>query len=311
MNNVSKPAYTIADQISLLQKRGMLFRDKQKASRRLQNISYYRLRGYWWDTQSDTVSHIFRPDTYFENIIERYDFDRQLRVILFEAIEQIEIAVRAKLIYHLSLAYGGLWYLNTDLFQTTTKKGGNASQTAHARVIQDLQKEFSRSQETFITEHLRRNPDNPAEAWKILEVATMGTLSKLYKNLKTNLPERSIIAREMGLNSPHLFSSWLESIAYMRNIIAHHARLWNRTLIKKPSMQLKNPADAWFAHPLKQGQLDKPFSTISCMVYLCSRLSRSQETQSKIRDLVGAHPTLPIYKYGFLNNWQSEPLWKI
>ena len=272
---MTKPAYTISDQIALLKQRGMTFNNETQAYCLLKNISFYRLRGYWWDMQIDTMQHTFRRDTCFEDIIERYDFDRRLRQILFGGIEQIEIAMRSKMIYHLSTAYGGLWYLNPTLFDTTIHNYDDRGVTAHCKVLGDLQKEFFRSQEDFVKEHIHNNSGQPAKAWKILEVASMGTLSKLYKNLKITLYERSVISNEMGVNSPHIFSSWLESIAFIRNVIAHHSRLWNRTMVKRPSMQLKNPIGAWFRQPLKQGQIDKPFSTISCMVYLCNFLNNT------------------------------------
>ncbi|MCL2727807.1 MAG: Abi family protein [Bacteroidales bacterium] len=306
---MDKPAYTISEQIALLKQRGMTFRNEAQAHNLLKNISYYRLKGYWWDMQIDQTQHGFQPDTYFEDMIERYDFDRQLRQILFGGIEQIEIAVRSKMIYHLSIAYGGLWYLNPDLFDETIRVYDDRSTTAHAKVLEDLQKEFNRSQEDFIKNHQRNYPEQPAEAWKILEVASMGTLSKLYKNLKVTLPERSVISKEMGINSPHVFSGWLEAIAFIRNVIAHHSRLWSRTMVKRPSMQLNNPAGAWFANAPKQGQIDKPFSTISCMVYLCKQLNQTDEIKQEIIDLIDLYPNVSIYKLGFFNHWRTETLW--
>ena len=281
-----------------------------KNCRRVIFLCYYRLKGYWWDVQSDPVLHIFQPDTYFEDIIERYEFDRRLRIILFEAVEQIEIALRTKMIYHLSITYGGLWYLNPTLFDNGVITQQGVKGTAHLFALEELQKEFNRSQEIFVKAQYMRYQGQDADAWKILEVASLGTLSKLYKNLKNKLPEKAIIANEMGLNSTFTFVGWLESIAYIRNIIAHHSRLWGRTMIKRPSMQLNNPAGAWFAKPLKQGQLDKSFSTISCMVYLCGFLRASQDIKSKIVNLVNAYPNVPVYKLGFFNQWQSEPLWQ-
>jgi abortive infection bacteriophage resistance protein len=308
---MNKPAYTISDQIALLKQRGMLFKNEDKAFKRLKNTSYYRLKGYWWDVQSDTSLHRFQPNTFFEDMMARYDFDRKLRQILFGGIEQIEIAVRTKLIYHLSLAYGGLWYLNAALFNNKMQNISGISKTVHLWVLDDLQKEFNRSQEIFIKSHQQRYPGQPADAWKMMEIASMGTLSKLYKNLNVNLPERGLIANEMGINSPHVFSGWLEAIAYMRNIIAHHSRLWSRTMVKRPSMQLNNPVDKWFTQPLQQGQLDKPFSTISCLLYLYRHLSRSDDMKLQIIELINAYANVPIYKIGFFNRWHQEPLWKV
>lgn len=206
----NKPAYSIADQISLLKQRGMLFRDEGNAPHFLENISYYRLKGYWWDTQNDFTNHTFHANTYFEDIIDRYNFDRHLRLILFDAIERIEIALRTKMIYHLSMNYGGLWYLDTSLFNSSTITVNGVTKTVHQNTIEELQKEFNRSQEIFIKDHRYRYPNQDADAWKILEVASMGTLSKLYKNLKHQLPEKSAIAKEMGLNLHSELSSWLK-----------------------------------------------------------------------------------------------------
>ena len=306
---MNKPAYTISDQIALLKQRGMNFRDEAQASNLLKKISYYRLKGYWWDAQTDPIQHTFQPGTCFEGIMERYDFDRKLRQILFGAVEQIEIAVRTKMIYHLSIAYGGLWYINPALFETNQKIKNEISQTTHLHTLDDLYKEYNRSQEIFIRNHQRLHPEQPAEAWKMMEVASMGTLSKFYKSLKITLPEKGIIAKEMGVNSPHVFTGWLETIAYIRNIIAHHSRLWSRTMMKRPSLQLNNPAGAWFNNQPRQGQIDKPFSTISCMVYLCKHLNKSDDIKQKIINLTEEYPNVPIYKMGFFNNWRTEPLW--
>jgi len=128
------------------------------------------------------------------------------------------------LIYHLSQAYGGLWYLDQTLF--------NDTEWYNQHLI-ELQNEFARSGEIFVKDFKQKNPTtnadpkiwespNHPDAWLILEVATFGNLSKMYKNLKHQLPQKSIIANEFGLNLHNELSSWLESIALLRNIVAHH-----------------------------------------------------------------------------------------
>lgn len=289
----------------------MLFRNEPQAAELLKNISYYRFKGYWWDMQTDFARHILKPNTYFEDIVERYNFDRHLRLILFDAIERIEIALRTKMIYHLSVSYGGLWYLNPALFEATTITLNDGTvKTIHQNTLDELQKEFNRSQEIFIKDHRFRHPNKDADAWKTLEVASMGTLSKLYKNLKHQLPEKAAIANEMGLNLHSELSSWLEAIAYVRNIIAHHSRLWSRNMVKKPTDQLNNPIGLWFTNPLAPVQTKKPFLIISCMLYLCNMVSPGNQIKTKILDLFKTNPAIPIYKLGFLNYWQNEPLWK-
>jgi abortive infection bacteriophage resistance protein len=304
----NKPALTIAEQISLLKQRRMLFKDEASAPHFLQNISYYRLKGYWWDMQEDFTSHNFKPKSYFEDVIERYNFDRHLRLILYDAIERIEIALRAKMIYHLSIKYGSLWYLDESLFADTVSFG--SVRTIHAHTLEELQKDFDRSQEIFIKDQRRRFPDENADAWKILEVASLGTLSKIYKILEHQLPEKAVIAQEMGLNLHKELSSWLEAITYVRNIIAHHSRLWSRNMVKTPIYELRNSKGPWFQRKLDPVQTKKPFLIISCMLYLCNFVTPGHHIKLKILELFNSNPQIPIYKLGFFNKWDKESLWE-
>ncbi len=296
----NKPARSISEQIQLLKDRGLLFRNEIQAFQFLENISYYRLKGYWWDMQQDRATHTFSPNSYFESVIERYNFDRHLRLILFDAIERIEIALRTKMIYNLSISYGATWYLESGLF---------VDPIVHAEHIDHLQREFRYSQEIFIKDHKRRHPNTNAEAWKIMEIASMGTLSKFYKNLGHQLPEKSLIAKEMGLNLHSELSSWLESVVYIRNIIAHHSRLWSRNMVKKPIDSINNPIGDWFNFDLLPVQKKKPFLIISSMIYLCNKVTPSHQIRTKVLELIDNNPDVPIYKLGFLNNWRAQPLW--
>jgi len=289
----------------------MRFKDETIAASYLKNISYYRLKGYWWDMQTDFKQHTLKPDTWFEDIIDRYNFDRHLRLILFDAIERIEIALRTKLIYHFSVSYGGIWYLDSNLFENKTIRLHDGTvKSVHQNILDELQKEFGRSQEIFIQDHRNRFPYRDADAWKTLEVASLGTLSKLYKTLKHQLPEKATIANEMGLNLHSELSSWLEALTYIRNIVAHHSRLWSRNMVKRPVEKLNNPVGKWFVNPLLPVQVKKPFLIISCMVYLCNEITQNNQIKSKIHELIKSNPSIPIYKLGFMNNWHKEPLWQ-
>ena len=72
----------------------MLFRAPADAPHFLANISYYRLKGYWWEMQADQTNHQFAPASYFEDAVDLYNFDRHFRLIVFNAIERIEISLR-------------------------------------------------------------------------------------------------------------------------------------------------------------------------------------------------------------------------
>jgi abortive infection bacteriophage resistance protein len=298
---VNKPARTVQQQLQILKDRGMLFRNEPAALEYLKNISYYRLKGYWWDMQIDRVNHTFESQTYFEDVIERYTFDRKLRLILFDAIERIEIALRTKMIYFLSLSHGDLWYKNPALFRDTNKHQDN---------LNGLIREFNYSQEIFIKDHKNRYPGIDPEAWKILEVCTIGTLSKFYKNLNHQLPEKATIAKEMGLNLHSELASWLEAIVYVRNIIAHHSRLWSRNMVKTPKHILNNPQADWLDQPLSNVQKKKPFLIISTLLFLCNKVTPQHKVKERILQLFNEFPNVPIYRVGFMNQWRNQNLWK-
>lgn len=248
----------------------------------LSHISYFRLKYYWTDMRDEETEHNFREGASFNDVIARYDFDRRLRLILFDAIEIVEVALRAKIINHLSKAKGsGLWYLDASLFENIAY---------YEDFVLDLKYEFERSTEPFAKEYISKHPewevdsmegDNP-DAWMIMEVATFGTLSKMYKNLKSQLPQRALIANEFGLYSAKELSGWLEAVSVLRNIIAHHSRLWNRNLAKQP-MNIKGHRDKWLNNPLTDNQKKKPtgsspLCSTSAMPYIRRIASRQSSS---------------------------------
>ena len=295
-----KPAVPVEDQIALLKARGLSFVNEDLALHFLKNISYYRLKGYWWDMQSDFTTHQFLDGSSFETVIDRYNFDRHYRLILFDAIERIEIALRTKMIYHMSLAHGPLWYADNSLFDNNTR---------HTNHLTKLKKEFGYSQEIFAIDHKRKLPKQDPESWKILEVASMGILSKFYENINHQLPAKSKIAKEMGLNLHKELSSWLEAITYVRNIIAHHSRLWSRRMIKKPTPTLNNFNYDWLILPLQRNEEQKVFLITTCLLHLCNIVTPNHQIKDKFITLLTSNHQIPIHKLGFNDRWQTHPIW--
>ncbi len=295
-----KPARTIQEQISLLQSRNMNFRQIANAPHFLSNISYYRLKGYWWEMQDNRINHHFVNGSFFEDVIDLYNFDRHFRLIVFNAIERIEISLRTKLIYHLSLQYGSEWYLNPSLFDEPKRYNSFV-----AKLFQDI----SNSSEEFIIKHFDNHQTEHPESWKAMEVLTLGSLSKLYQNLKHQLPEKNKIAREFGLYNQKYLSSWLLTITVVRNIIAHHSRLWNRVIINKYDW----PTTA--AQPLlnyvpDNRQRRKIFPLLTAIIYMNNEISPGNSIKQELIDLFNRFPNIHLSRMGFPNNWQNEPLWQ-
>ena len=273
----------------------------------LSKVSYFRLKPYWWDMRDPDTDEDFLPDSNFLLALQRYDFDREMRLILFEAVEGIEISLRTKMINRLSQTNGSLWYLDESLFE---------NKELFAEHILDLKKEFDRSKDRIAVEFRDSNNwiydvlagDHP-DAWIVFEMATFGTLSKIYKNLKHQLPAKSAIANEFGMNFSSDLSNWFESISVFRNIIAHHSRLWNFRLTKTPVMPKSMPGP-WIKTVPTQNQKKTPYFTITNMLYLCNAVRPDNKVKANLKSLFAKFSAVKLARWGFQTGWDSEPIWK-
>lgn len=291
-----------------LKEKGMVFNDEHIATAYLARISYFRLKYYWADMIDANSGH-FIDSVNFSVIINRYEFDKKLRNILFDAIEVLEVGLRTKFITTLSLATNtGLWYLNNSLFD---------NQQFHINLVMDMKHEFDRSSDPFVRQYIFDHPnwdkssmngDNP-DAWMIFETATFGTLSKMYKNLHYQSPLKSKIANEFGLYSARELSSWLEAISVLRNTIAHHARLWYKIFAKKPT-NINRHRDDWMLSEMTEHQRKRAFGVISCLLYLCNAIKPDNTIKEDIKKLFESYPEIPIFMIGFTREWDKNPIWQ-
>lgn len=156
-----KKALTINEQITQLKERGLVINDDDETHHLLSHISYYRLAGYWWPMQDEPKeNHIFKPQSNFSDVIALYNFDHELRVMIFDVIEKIEISLRTKLIYHLSHEFDPWWFQNLSIYQNVPEA---------IKTLAVLQEEIERSKDTFIKEHNKKYKDDLRypPAWKL------------------------------------------------------------------------------------------------------------------------------------------------
>ena len=283
--------------IELLKSRGMTIADEAFAKEQLSVISYFRLAGYWRPMEQDKQTHTFKPGSTFERAAELYYFDKELRALLFTTIQSIEIALRAKVIHHVSLRYGSFWFMDSDNFTNQELFVDNLSR---------LNRELSRSKEDFIQEHYNKYSRNQLPpVWKTLELASFGTLSKTFENFAGNRIKKKI-ARELGLPQHLYLESWLKSISALRNSIAHHGRVWNKIFPLKPQI----PAvlsNAWITdQSFDKGKL---YATLCCLTYLEYAIHTDSKFKKSLLNLLRSHPIVDTAAMGFPVNWHFEPLW--
>lgn len=148
---------------------------------------------------------------------------------------------------------------------------------------------------------------NEAEAKEVLRKISY---FKIYENIKPNHPKRSAIANEFGLYISSDFSSWLKAIAELRNIIAHHSRLWNRSLSSPPATPKSTPYP-WILTKLPPPIKSQPYCVITSTIYLCNMIQPKSQIKEHILKLIDNHPQIDITKYGFVGTWRKEPIWHI
>ena len=291
-------AITTKQQIDILRGRGLLIDDVKQAIEVLDTISYFRLAGYLRHFEVDHITHQFREDSNFADVIDLYSFDKELRALLFTAIQTIEVSVRTKIIKHFASEFGAFWFMDENYATNETRFAVN---------LAVIRKEVSRSHDEFITEHFRKysEPDLPP-VWKTLEVISMGTLSKLYSNF-SDATAKHAVAREFGLNHHKFLRSWLECLAVLRNCCAHHSRLSNRAFPVKPMMPERMPK-TWIADFSFREQTLYP--QLCYVAYWLNSITPNNTFVADLKQLLIKHISVSQYLLGFPHNWEQEPLWK-
>lgn len=291
-----KPPLTFEQQITLLKRRGLGIPDEEKAAGYLSNISYYRLSAYMLPLKVRGDDR-FQGSVSFDDVIALYSFDRELRLLVFDVIEKLEIAFRAQMSYHHSLVGGPYWFEDRNNFRDAD---------FWRRHLESIDAEVERANEVF-KEHFFTKYDEHERMpiWMTSEVISLGLLSKIYRSL-TLSREKKRIAQHFGLDNPSVLQSWMQSMTYVRNICAHHARLWNRILTIKPTYLLK-PTNLWITD---QPQNEKVYYLLCCLLYMIRSINQETRFASHLTRLLERYPKIELSAMGFPADWEEQEFWK-
>lgn len=250
-----KPWRSYAGQLDLLINRGMIVTDRALALDYLERIGYYRLSGYWFAFRKRSgclclldqhdprqkkgrVERItldsFRDGATFQNAVDLYVFDKQLRLLVMDALERIEIALRVDMSHTLG-RLDRFAYLDPALFheEFSVRLDKNSGVTRHHEWLGKHARLIGRSREEFVR-HNQARYGLPLAIWVACEIWDFGTLSTLFDGMRE--AEQDAIACQYGVTSGRVFATWLRSLNYLRNVCAHHSRLWNRNIVDQPKL---------------------------------------------------------------------------
>lgn len=276
---------TIEEQLQNLRQLGLVIEDETYAKRFLNDVSYFRLiKGYSLGLKPKNGS--YSHGTTFTHIVQLYKFNCNFRQLLFPQIERIEINLRCRVANYISNKYGVLGYEDPANFRNPAY---------HEAFLKEIEQEINRNKKSPFVRNFQSNyRDSKIPMYALVELFSFGTLSKFYKNMKNE--DKKAIASSYHIAYPYL-ESWIESIAYVRNLCAHYGRLYNAKLAKTPNLY-KQHTDSGIKNI-------RIFSILLCISLLLPRDSQWESFVSDLDALIQKYPAVQVDTMGFPPDWKA------
>ena len=317
MEIFNKPPLTYEKQVELLISRGLIVTDRKRAERHLANISYYRLSAYmlpYKKKENGIIIDAFKEGTTWDDIYDLYVFDRKLRLLVFDAIERLEVAIRTQIIYQLSHKYGSHWQDNAHIFmpsrEVTLRDGRKITIDVYREIQSHIKEQLhSNRAEVFIQHYHNKydTPENPP-SWMSVEIMYFNHLSKICTGLK-NRTDIVGIASYFAL-PPKTFCSWLHTMNYVRNICAHHSRLWNRDLNIVPEKLSFSKHLVWISNP-DTAKRSKNYYFFCMINYMLQVANPTSQFKTKLKELLEEYKNvISLDSMGFPQGWEEEKMWE-
>lgn len=285
--NYSKPPKTFDEQIELIKSRGLIINNEERLRKYLINISYYHLSAYFKSFQENDK---FKDGTTFENVINLYQFDKKLRLLLLDVLERIEKSFKCSVIYNPAIKHDNShWYLDSNLYY---------SQEVFDSFIEPLLNNIKTSKEVSIRHYYSKyaEPEYPP-SWVALEVLTFGECVKLCRQLKRS--EQNSFSRQFDIDKKFLIN-WMHSLSVIRNICAHHSRLWNKNIVL--SLKVNHKIYKEFFNSEAPIRLYNYLVVIQIM--MC-KINPTSDWMEKLKNIINKHQVY-LPSMGFPENWEDR-----
>lgn len=340
MTQFKKEVKDHEDHLSKWQERGLVVADHERAKRYLSFIGYYRLSAYTIPFQTPSpsnsdINHRFKVNTSFDDVLNLYVFDRELRLLVMDAIERIEVAIRAQVCHVLCCQTNdAFWYLDESHFKQSY---------AHKRLLSNIERQLLSEKirlerderaidkrtikqdeknilkkrvqkENFLRHYLSTyNSPKLPPAWMMIEMLTWGDLSHLYSGLISN-PYKKEIAQNLGLNL-EVLESCIKSFQDIRNICAHHSRLWNKEHGRNIKIPKSNAVE-WLRNDiiLSNSAINynkRTYIILVAMQTLLYKISPNSTWAKRLKSLIEDNEFISSSKanMGMPDLWYDDPFW--
>jgi abortive infection bacteriophage resistance protein len=311
-----KPFKTFNEQLQVLKDRGMDTGEESVALAALSRFGYYRLSGYFYPLRkTKPVGQQGRLDEFVEGasldlVIKLADFDKKLRLLTLYAIETIEVDVRVAVAHRMGKIKPDA-HMHPYLFDRRFTSSGKVDMpSGYDTWLQKFDELLDQSKEDF-TKHHNDTYDGRMPIWVAIEIWDFGLLSRFFSGLQQR--DKNQIASKYAIQNGDVLASWIRTFRFVRNVAAHHSRLWNRINTEIPILPSIDHC-RWLA-PLHADQSLR--GRLFCALTLMRFLMRSILPESVWHEQVKAHVAtfpktelLSIKAAGFPDKWEDLPIWK-
>lgn len=288
-----KPFKTIKEQIEILESRGLIIDDEEKAEQFLSNLNYYRLSAY---TLTLRKNDHFYSNVHFSEVMQIYQFDMELRTALMYLLESIEVSMRTYIGYYHSKKYGPLGYLESKTFEDEGR---------YEKFTKDYNSAINEygDKEVFVKHH-KEAYGGQFPIWVLVELLSFGTLSRLFKNLTIEI-KQEICSEKFGLINENYIENWLQGLTILRNICAHRGRIYNRLI--PFGLKLSNKDRKM----LKMNGLALNTATKQLFIYLMIMNKMVYDNEvwetfiDRLETIMKKYPFVRMSYYGFPLNWKN------
>lgn len=289
--------------------------DFEKAEECLARIGYYRLSAYWYPFRKETdgiVEDHFKEGTNFSSCMDFYVFDKKLRLLTMDALERIEISVRTDIALQMGRydrnAHRMPKYLHKSF---TNKQFPSDEESSYERWLKKQDRAFQFSKEEFTKHFKAKYPNQNLPIWIDVELWDFGSMSKFFAGLKGK--DQNAIASLYNLDYGKTLENWLRCLNNIRNVCAHHHRLWNKPIVSR--LNLKGASKiSELAHLRKSEANNNRFYAVAAIIkVMLNRINPSSSWGYRLQqhmDTLPENPFIDERNAGFPPGWREQPLWK-
>lgn len=258
-------------------------------------VGGYRLKGYWFHLINHQTKQ-FPTGTTFQNIVDRFEFDRDLRGLTTAVIDRVEVAVRCAMSNYMSIKHSPHWFLNTSLFRPTRDwKCG--------QLLSKIETEVGRATAKKFIAHYFDKYEEPylPPSWAVSECVSFGLWSQTYRIFREPADKKAI-SMKFGVDQTDVFQSWLHAVSVTRNIAAHQGQLLRIKLPITPSnYKSKN---------IKFSDDKSFYSVVTVINYLLKSSGLPNNWRQDLQNLFARYPNIDPVELGFSLKWFNNPGWQ-